>query len=35
MYEWHGKRYYGSAHGLAGIYSILLQSNLLQDHEIQ
>jgi len=26
LYEWHGKRYYGAAHGLAGIYSLLLQA---------
>ena len=25
MYEWHGSRYYGAAHGIAGILSILLQ----------
>jgi hypothetical protein len=26
LYEWHGKRYYGAAHGLAGIYALLLQA---------
>jgi hypothetical protein len=26
LYEWHGKRYYGVAHGLAGIYALLLQA---------
>ncbi|CAD7931364.1 unnamed protein product [Amoebophrya sp. A25] len=25
-YEWHGKRYLGGAHGLAGIYCIMLQA---------
>ena len=30
MYEWHGKKYLGAAHGLVGILVILLQvsSNL-------
>jgi hypothetical protein len=26
LYEWHGKRYYGAAHGLAGIYALLIQA---------
>ncbi|CAH2036528.1 unnamed protein product [Thlaspi arvense] len=34
MYEWHGKRYYGAAHGLAGIMNVLLHMELEQD-EIQ
>ena len=25
MYEWHGKKYVGGAHGLAGIFYMLLQ----------
>jgi hypothetical protein len=25
MYTWHGKRYLGAAHGLAGILTVLLQ----------
>ena len=25
MYDWHGSRYYGAAHGLAGILVTLLQ----------
>ncbi|KAM6953279.1 lanC-like protein 2 [Aplochiton taeniatus] len=25
LYEWHGKQYVGAAHGLAGIYCLLLQ----------
>jgi hypothetical protein len=24
MYEWHGKKYLGAAHGLAGIFHTLL-----------
>eukprot|EP00088_Acartia_fossae_P068776 TRINITY_DN8799_c0_g1_i2.p1 TRINITY_DN8799_c0_g1~~TRINITY_DN8799_c0_g1_i2.p1 ORF type:complete len:413 (-),score=53.50 TRINITY_DN8799_c0_g1_i2:122-1309(-) len=35
MYEWHDKRYYGAAHGLAGIYATLLQTNVLQENEIE
>uniref|UniRef100_A0A2P2HZJ1 LanC-like protein 1 n=1 Tax=Hirondellea gigas TaxID=1518452 RepID=A0A2P2HZJ1_9CRUS len=26
MYEWHGKRYYGAAHGIAGILIVLMQA---------
>ena len=25
LYEWHGKQYVGAAHGLAGIFYMLLQ----------
>lgn len=34
MYEWHEKAYLGAAHGLAGIYFMLLQVKVpsLQDH---
>ena len=28
MYTWHDKKYLGAAHGLAGIYYILLQVSL-------
>ncbi|CAA7013773.1 unnamed protein product [Microthlaspi erraticum] len=34
MYEWHGKKYWGAAHGLAGIMNVLLHMELEQD-EIQ
>lgn len=34
MYEWHGKRYWGAAHGLAGIMYVLMHMELEQD-EIQ
>ena len=25
MYEWHEKKYFGAAHGLAGIFYMLMQ----------
>ncbi|KAK1284278.1 hypothetical protein QJS10_CPB21g00558 [Acorus calamus] len=28
MYEWHGKKYWGAAHGLAGILHVLMDMNL-------
>ncbi|KAJ3682237.1 hypothetical protein LUZ60_014810 [Juncus effusus] len=28
MYEWHGKHYWGSAHGLAGIMQVLMDADL-------
>ncbi|XP_076939675.1 lanC-like protein GCR2 [Bidens hawaiensis] len=31
MYEWHGKRYWGAAHGLAGIMHVLLDMVLTED----
>lgn len=31
MYEWHGKRYWGAAHGLAGIMHVLLDMELNAD----
>lgn len=31
MYEWHGKRYWGAAHGLAGIMHVLLDMELNPD----
>lgn len=31
MYEWHGKRYWGAAHGLAGIMHVLLDMELKPD----
>ncbi|ESQ30138.1 hypothetical protein EUTSA_v10011533mg [Eutrema salsugineum] len=31
MYEWHGKRYWGAAHGLAGIMHVLMHMELEQD----
>ncbi|XP_076939260.1 lanC-like protein GCR2, partial [Bidens hawaiensis] len=31
MYEWHGKRYWGAAHGLAGIMHVLLDMDLTED----
>ncbi|KAL1221968.1 LanC-like protein GCR2 [Cardamine amara subsp. amara] len=34
MYEWHGKRYWGAAHGLAGIMNVLMYMELKPD-EIQ
>ncbi|XP_010500915.1 PREDICTED: lanC-like protein GCR2 [Camelina sativa] len=34
MYEWHGKRYWGAAHGLAGIMNVLMHMELEPD-EIQ
>ncbi|CAI9088548.1 OLC1v1022898C1 [Oldenlandia corymbosa var. corymbosa] len=34
MYEWHGKKYWGAAHGLAGIMHVLMDMDLQPD-EIQ
>ncbi|XP_047973239.1 lanC-like protein GCR2 [Salvia hispanica] len=31
MYEWHGKRYWGAAHGLAGIMNVLMDTELKPD----
>ncbi|XP_031375300.1 lanC-like protein GCR2 [Punica granatum] len=31
MYEWHGKKYWGAAHGLAGIMHILMHMELKPD----
>nr|XP_043640152.1 lanC-like protein GCR2 [Erigeron canadensis] len=31
MYEWHGKRYWGGAHGLAGIMNVLMDLALTED----
>lgn len=31
MYEWHGKRYWGAAHGLAGIMHVLMHMELKPD----
>ncbi|KAI3981269.1 hypothetical protein MKX01_004533 [Papaver californicum] len=31
MYEWHGKKYWGSAHGLAGIVDVLMDMELKPD----
>lgn len=31
MYEWHGKRYWGAAHGLAGIMNVLMDVELKPD----
>lgn len=31
MYEWHGKRYWGAAHGLAGIMHVLMDMELNVD----
>ncbi|KAI3504475.1 hypothetical protein L1887_25973 [Cichorium endivia] len=31
MYEWHGKRYWGAAHGLAGIMNVLMDMVLSED----
>uniref|UniRef100_A0A0V0I1N9 Putative lanC-like protein GCL2-like n=1 Tax=Solanum chacoense TaxID=4108 RepID=A0A0V0I1N9_SOLCH len=31
MYEWHGKRYWGAAHGLAGIMHVLMEMELKAD----
>uniref|UniRef100_M1AX99 Abscisic acid ABA receptor n=1 Tax=Solanum tuberosum TaxID=4113 RepID=M1AX99_SOLTU len=31
MYEWHGKRYWGAAHGLAGIMHVLMDMELKAD----
>lgn len=31
MYEWHGKKYWGAAHGLAGILHVLMDMELKPD----
>ncbi|KAF7822733.1 lanC-like protein GCR2 [Senna tora] len=31
MYEWHGKKYWGTAHGLAGIMNVLMDIELKPD----
>ncbi|KAK5844571.1 hypothetical protein PVK06_000711 [Gossypium arboreum] len=31
MYEWHGKKYWGAAHGLAGIMHVLMDTELKPD----
>lgn len=31
MYQWHGKRYWGAAHGLAGIMNVLMDVELKPD----
>lgn len=31
MYEWHGKRYWGAAHGLAGVMLVLMHMELKSD----
>lgn len=31
MYEWHGKKYWGAAHGLAGIMNVLMCMDLKPD----
>lgn len=31
MYEWHGKRYWGAAHGLVGIMNVLMDMVLTED----
>lgn len=31
MYEWHGKKYWGAAHGLAGIMHVLMDMPLKPD----
>lgn len=31
MYEWHGKKYWGAAHGLAGIMNVLMDMDLKPD----
>ncbi|XP_042519441.1 lanC-like protein GCL2 [Macadamia integrifolia] len=33
MYEWHGKKYWGAAHGLAGIMHVLMHMQLKPDEE--
>lgn len=29
MYEWHGKKYLGAAHGIAGILFVLIQVKII------
>lgn len=31
MYEWHGKKYWGAAHGLVGIMHVLMEMELKLD----
>lgn len=31
MYEWHGKKYWGAAHGLTGIMQVLMDMELKPD----
>ncbi|CAA0820107.1 LanC-like protein GCR2 [Striga hermonthica] len=31
MFEWHGKKYWGAAHGVAGILNVLMDMDLSQD----
>lgn len=31
MYEWHGKKYWGAAHGIAGIMHVLMDMELKPD----
>ncbi|KAF6983642.1 hypothetical protein CFC21_001792 [Triticum aestivum] len=33
MYEWHGKKYWGAAHGLAGIMHVLMHTELKLDEQ--
>ncbi|KAL6883514.1 hypothetical protein ACP4OV_010928 [Aristida adscensionis] len=33
MYEWHGKKYWGAAHGLAGIMHVLMHTELGLDEQ--
>ncbi|KAK9674445.1 hypothetical protein RND81_12G232900 [Saponaria officinalis] len=33
MYEWHGKKYWGAAHGLAGIMHVLMDMELTPDEQ--
>nr|ACG34942.1 lanC-like protein 2 [Zea mays] len=33
MYEWHGKKYWGAAHGLAGIMHVLMHTELKPDEQ--
>ncbi|XP_040384087.1 lanC-like protein GCR2 isoform X1 [Oryza brachyantha] len=33
MYEWHGKKYWGAAHGLAGIMHVLMHTELEPDEK--
>jgi len=30
MYEWHNKKYLGAAHGLVGIFFVLMQVSLIE-----
>ncbi|CAL4925684.1 unnamed protein product [Urochloa decumbens] len=33
MYEWHGKKYWGAAHGLAGVMHVLMHTELKLDEQ--